>query len=369
MDFKTDSQMTVVANESVPKTQRYDEFSQLSFEKQKDQLVRAFEKRMKHAHNLFYRTELTIGYKNYNVPNSEEFVTFRRTYSHWILDRSYLMQVDILPHGNNSSQQIVTIFFDSKEGITKNYISIKNETGEILQGRIDTAHDPIILENFYTAWLEGNIQPEDFYIFPCILKYQDTWEIELDSRDKMVRLTSVYPPRYIADRYEGKRLLILDPEKDFMPLKEEYRWEATSRNMDNWVEGGFVVDDSQLIDDVWMPLKMTTHYRLKTHPDIIALFKMNVTKIEHGNVTKTDLAIKFPERTSVADMINGISYKTDANGEPIESTIEPLYGLDPSQVKLPEPPKRHLNIVFIIAGILLIVTALYLQFKKRRKSN
>jgi hypothetical protein len=371
IDIKTNSQMTVVANESALKTQRYDEFSQLSFEKQKDRLIRAFEKRMKHARNLFYCTEMTMGHKNYNVSNSEEFVTFRRIYSHWILDRSYLMQVDMLPYGNNSSRQFATTFFDSKEGVTKGFVSIKdetikNETGEILRGLIGTEQDKFYSENYYTSWLDGDLQMEDFYIFPCILKYRDTWEIELDSRDKMVRLTCFLPPRFIAARYEGKRLLILDPEKDFMPLKEEYKWEATSR-VNNWVEGGFVVDDSQIIDDVWMPLKMTIHYRLMTHPDMIMLVKANITKIEHGNVTKTDLAIKFPEKTSVVDAIQGVSYKTDANGEPIESTIEPLYGLDPSQVKLPEPPKRNINIFFIVAGIVLIVISLYLQFKKRRK--
>jgi LPXTG-motif cell wall-anchored protein len=92
-------------------------------------------------------------------------------------------------------------------------------------------------------------------------------------------------------------------------------------------------------------------------------------EIEYDKVTPNDITLLFPENTTVTDAIKGVSYKTDANGEPIESTIQPLYGLDPSQVKLPEPPKRKINIVFIVAGILFIVTALYIHFKKRRTLN
>jgi LPXTG-motif cell wall-anchored protein len=91
-------------------------------------------------------------------------------------------------------------------------------------------------------------------------------------------------------------------------------------------------------------------------------------EMEQGKVTKGDVTMKFPIGTEVTDAIQGISYKTDVDGEPIESTIQPLYGLDPSQVKLPEPPKRKINIVFIVAGSLLIITALYLYFKKRRNN-
>jgi LPXTG-motif cell wall-anchored protein len=97
------------------------------------------------------------------------------------------------------------------------------------------------------------------------------------------------------------------------------------------------------------------------------LWQTKVKDISFGKVSATDTDFKYPEGTDVVDAIKGVHYKTDANGEPIESTIEPLYGLDPSQVKLPEPPKRKINIVFIVAGILLIVTAIYLHFKKRKK--
>ncbi|MDR0704007.1 MAG: LPXTG cell wall anchor domain-containing protein [Planctomycetaceae bacterium] len=102
-------------------------------------------------------------------------------------------------------------------------------------------------------------------------------------------------------------------------------------------------------------------------PDTFSISKVNIHEIEYDKVTPNNITLLFPENTTVTDAIKGISYKTDANGEAIESTIEPLYGLDPSQVKLPEPPKRNINIIFIVAGIVLIVTALYLQFKKRRK--
>jgi hypothetical protein len=81
-------------------------------------------------------------------------------------------------------------------------------------------------------------------------------------------------------------------------------------------------------------------------------------------VNKKDISITFPEGTYVVDSMSGIAYKTDANGEAIQSTIEPLYCLDPSKVQMPEEkPNRTWNDVLIILGLAMIGYSAYLQIK------
>jgi LPXTG-motif cell wall-anchored protein len=91
--------------------------------------------------------------------------------------------------------------------------------------------------------------------------------------------------------------------------------------------------------------------------------------MEYGKVTKKDVTLTFPEGTEVTDAINGISCTTDANGNSIESTIEALYGLAPSQVKMPgQKPNRTWNYALIVLGLLMMGTGVYLYFDKRRRN-
>jgi hypothetical protein len=93
---------------------------------------------------------------------------------------------------------------------------------------------------------------------------------------------------------------------------------------------------------------------------------MEISDIEFGTVTKKDVELLFPEGTEVVDAIRGISYKTDAKGNAIEATIEPLYGLDPAHVaEIPVKKFGLLNYVFAAAGLILIITALCLKFRKK----
>ncbi|MDR2440014.1 MAG: LPXTG cell wall anchor domain-containing protein, partial [Planctomycetaceae bacterium] len=169
---------------------------------------------------------------------------------------------------------------------------------------------------------------------------------------------------------KGEITLFLDPNKYFIPVQGTLRGDVLLEDGRKiWREETFEVEESKLINDIWMPFQLTIRVRTSIRPDFISVTNIVITEMEQGKVTKKDVTFHFPEGTEVTDAIKGVSYKTDANGKPIESTIQPLYGLDPSHVKLPEPPKRKINIVFIVAGILLIVTALYLQFRKRRNKD
>ena len=355
----------------------FDRFATMSNRERTAHLTQVFEKRMKHADNLAYTLESSMGYRKFKEPNTDVVVS-RKVIEHKILKDSYTMQIDAPPDVRGGGyHQLISIFSDGKEGVTKNYLNSPPDTGDAFWGRIDTKEDPITRENYYTAWLNDNFnygyspQPTgDYFLFPGLLRYKDHWKIAVDSIERVVKLSSPYPQVFIADEFVGIRKLTLDPEKGFMPLIEEYRWDAKFQNTNDWYEGGFFVEDSVLVGDVWMPVKVTSYFRTPSHQENEVLIKMNIAEMKQGQVSKSDMSLKFPEGTSVVDAINGIAYKTDARGNPIQSTIEPLYGLDPSQVKMPEPPKSTINMVLMTIGIVMILIGLYIAVMKRlRKSS
>jgi len=104
--------------------------------------------------------------------------------------------------------------------------------------------------------------------------------------------------------------------------------------------------------------------------DHINIHTLQITDVEFGTVKQSDVEIVFPEGTEVVDAINGTFYKTDARGNPIESTMEYLYDFDPSHaaVPLPEPESRTVNYVLMVIGIVLILIALYMMLHQRRRN-
>jgi LPXTG-motif cell wall-anchored protein len=299
-----------------------------------------------------------------------KLTTIKKTIENWTLNKSYLMTVDIIPPNNTITHQTITTSYDATEGISQGFVYLRNPDKLFIEGRIDTKEDRITKMNLYASWLDVDYFDSNFCFFSYLVQHTNEWSIKLNPADKFVYLSTDFPPHYETLSHNGKRTLKLDPEKGFMPMSGESRWDATIvAGRTNWEHYSFHVNESKLTGDVWMPTEITQLFKTGTTLNNSTKMTMKITDMEHGKVTKKDITIQFPEGTSVADAIDGISYKTDANGEPIESTIEPLYGLDPSQVKLPE--KKHskgANYVLIVIGILLIVTAIFLMFWKRRKS-
>jgi hypothetical protein len=366
----------VYANES--RYPNYDQFANLSLKEQKKVLERAFIERIEHSKNIHYRLEYSITFPKLSTdkPDFRKLIKMvnkfedYNVFEHWVRNDTYCMFIDEFETDKSLPTRRIISVFDQGKGVRKG-VQIYHVEKNIPTGRVDTIHDPIVQLNSYLAWIggmSGDLHYKPFYIFIDLLEHRDEWIIETDIDSHLVRLRTVYPPRSTMEQYESKRTLLLDPMKGFMPIDGEFNWHGVDGGYENWEEGGFVVEDSKLVGNVWMPILINEYFRTKVTAQKFTLIKMKISDIEHGQVTNENMTFQFPENTRVVDAIQGVSYKTDANGEPIESTIEPLYGLDPSQVKLPEPPKRNINIVFIVAGVLLIVTALYILLKKRGKN-
>jgi hypothetical protein len=342
----------------------YSEFSKMTPLEQRTVLMNLFKQRIEFSKNLHYRLDISL-----EIQTSQKTAIVKSAIENWILNESYLMNVDLIPDNNTDSHQNITTSYNAKEGVTKSFVRLTNSSGEAIEGRIDTQEDTITKMNFYAAWHKVSYFDDQLCIFHYLVQHQNNWQIDLDTDNELVNLTTNFAPHYETLSHQGKRLLKLDLSKGFLPVQCEAQWDATlTSNVTTWEKHNFIVDKSELIGNVWMPTEITQFFKSGFTPNDSTKIIMKILTIESGKVTKDDITIKFPIGTNITDAIQGISYKIGTNGKPIDSTIEPLHGLDPSQeVKSPEPPKRNINIIFIVAGIVLIVISLYLQFKKRRK--
>jgi hypothetical protein len=359
--------VVILANDTPLKsTNKFDEFFTLSPQEQKLTLKKSFETRLKHMQNIYYCME--VCYYDGKSGN-ESAVPFKTQYRHWQLKKAYRIDVEQIRLSDQTSTHWSRAIFDPEAGEIRSTFK-SDKTSDRVFERIDTSIDPLVWSNRYRCWLNkdillGDVLDDNSFIFSHALSQEDNWDIA-PFENKTIRLVLNYKNQSVVN-CSGKRTLILYTDKDFLPINGHSRWDGFMASGDEWWwEENFNVEKNAEINGIWMPMQISESIERSDNPNFLAVDKIIVSEIEIGNVTESDVFLPFYEGTEVTDAIKGVSYKTDANGEPIESTIEPLHGLDPSQVKLPEPP---INIVFIVAGILLIVTALYLQFRKRRNKN
>ena len=365
----------------------YEQFASSDANSQRNILVKAFEERITHAKNLYYQSTVTLEVrKNIDGKESETVENSRveNVYSHWQLNDDYRMEVEIFRAESHDPIQIVSIQWNAKDGILKNFGKFKRVEGRIF-GRIDTQFDPVIFLNDYvTYWLQGGatetgpvvVVPP--YLFPCLLENVAKWDIVCLPEVKMVQLHFEFEPLYpmgIEDRTSAGTL-VLDPSKNFMPVEGRVRTSFIGGGEERWKTEDFLVETSQLVSHVWMPTTLKTIAQSEALGDVFSTRKVKISGMSHGTVTESDVSLTFPEGTEVTDTINGIAYKTDVHGNPIESTIEPLFDLEPSRADVPlQQPKntgntaRTISNVSIVIGIVIILYVLYLMYMKRRRQH
>jgi len=361
--------------ESVP----YEQFSNLSLVEQKSVLVKAFNERIVHASNLYYRNAIEHEMRKNDNGREGKLAgnPSRRVFSHWQLGKDYKIRREAYLRDPNAPPQVSFSYWNAREGVVKGTFQSEDMPGRIF-GRVDTQYDSVLgLNNCFTFFLAGGGSEEKephLYLFPHLIENESRWVIVSLSEEGKIQLSFEFEPKdvFVGGGDTGKRTLVLDPDKNFMPVRGVMRRTATLEDGELfWREESFYVEESQLVAHVWMPTKLK-YVSQQSRPVALTDFNIrrsNISEISHGNVTKADVTLQFSEGTEVVDVLKGISYKTDARGNPIQSTIEPLYGLDPSQVKMPEPPKSKINLMLMTVGILMIIIGLYLAIVKRLRSS
>ncbi|GEM_PF-2561010 len=341
------------------------EFRQLSLVDQEKLLVSVFEHRLEHAKNIYYEIEVRTGNHEYHNDRVGKLLTATgdENYRHWRLGDSYRMDIErrdpnVKPDQFILNQFILTTVFDSANGVVKSILRFSDDDRII--GRIDVVHDPLTEENRYAYWLDGKHIPMGDYLIRYIVEQKGKYKISFDG--DMVRLTIPWAPALCGEP-SGTRTFDLDPQKGFLPMHGKAHWESKAPNGKSlWRTEKFVVEDSQLVGDVFMPTKLRELICGSSGgADTVSVLETKVTKIEAGTVKPKDLEITFPKGTEVIDVIKGLSYTVGSNGEP--TNVERIVGARP-EFTPPKPPQRKRNTVSILIGTgLLIIVAILIAWK------
>ncbi|MDR1493674.1 MAG: hypothetical protein LBT05_13270 [Planctomycetaceae bacterium] len=358
-------------------SRRFEEFSKFSETQKKKIIIQSFEDRMKKAENIYYKLDLMVGTsKNkQGVPDNQVDFFGKRNYARRQLGKSYKVDMEMFKGIASQPIEWVTSAYNVKKGESRGlFHSILTKNNKF--GLIDTRQDVAATDDIYLLWLQDSFFLEssidrNSHIFVYLLEHKDDWKFFATEKENQIGLEVKFEPDYAFNfsSYDGTLKVILNFTKGFMPESSEIRWNAVWKNNNHdkfWRNEKFLVEKSVKIDDIWTPTQLTRILGSSIVPDVFTISKANIHEIEYGKVTPNDITLIFSENTAVTDAINDISYKTDANGEPIKSTIEPLYGFDPSKIQMPEEQPNRTNYILTVLGLAMMSYAAYLQIKKRR---
>jgi hypothetical protein len=361
-----------------------DEFAALSQSEQHSLIAKNFATWLDATRNMHYTSTRTLTLVKKN--NKEHQQMPKYIHQHWLKDDLYRITTEVLdPTGNRGVVQDYQSAFDKRRGEMRATIKNPLPDGSVrLNARIDTVQDPTIMHNPFVSWLSDKfvasetqrVRFDDFYLFPLVLKQRSKWEIVLLPEKQQIKLIVPFElefPFQRGTRQVGQKTLFLDPQKGFLPVLIDAYWEELPKPPGTMFQTvRYTVEESEKFGSVWVPT--TLQYEIlasSSIPDQINVYTMQITNVEFGTVIDSDVAIIFPEGTEVVDAIKGITYKTDARGNPIESTMEYLYDFDPSggNMPLPENKPENNNYVLLAVGIVMILVAIYMMFQKRRNAS
>lgn len=280
-----------------------------------DEVIAAFENRMKNARNIRYKVEMATDVHHDNngqIGKLRSRIPLAR-YEYWQFDDSN-RQDSVLTNSDGSSS-IFSANFDAVRGVGMTRSGIASRP----RGYIDSSRDPLMENNRYRFWL--NIRDwgkkDSEYIFNYFLDHQETAQFAEDLEDGLLKVTTDYKPLWHSATCEGERILWLDPQKAFLPIRGFFEWKNLKSGLHR-VER-LEVTESSLVGDLWMPVGIKEHIRTSYSDGstIHNLHTLRVTDIVLGKVTPVDLEIQFLPETYFADAIKGIGYIGDQKGNPL----------------------------------------------------
>jgi hypothetical protein len=354
-----------------------EEFSRLALADQRALLARVFQHRLDHAHNIYY--ELESRYQAYENHNGEPgkadpgAAGSRVQYRHWRLGNSYRM--DRNAYRSVESQEVVewvSFGFNGGEGVGRGRVQLYEHQGEKKTlrafGRIDTQQDTLTLDR-YIFWLDGVYPDEETYLFRYLLRCAPELEIKVPVADGKVQLVVGWKPgKPIYAKRPGKRTLLLDPQRGFLPVRVESRVDdgVDEHGKHLWWAGTLTVDQSKLVGDVWMPTIVTDRTSSCALPEVLSCVVFRVSQIEQGRVKPADLEVPFTKGMQVVDAIKDVTYFTDEKGNPL-GKITPLRGSPGAAVPLKASKSWIWRWSIGLVGLGFVLTcAALLRFRGRK---
>lgn len=343
-------------------------FSRLSSADQRALLVRVFERRLEHAGNLQYEVDLQYRFfENANgAPGRRKEFSVHRVCRQWQLGGSYRLDSDMYLPEAASPHKWTATSYNAQEGVGR--FTLRQKGLERAFGRIDSRHDNLLEDNRFCLWLNGTYPHKEDYLFRYLLDHQSEFVVKAPVDGGHVELVVGYQPWW-ADKSGGQRVFLLDPNKGFLPIRGDSRWDAPpSGGHDNWRIERFTVEESQLVGDVWLPVRITEQLAGSPAPDNFTVLEMTVSRLEYGRVTPADLVVPFTEDMQVVDAIKGVTYVTDSDGNPA-GRIERVMGAPPPDRLKESQRLTQGSVVAIVAsvvGIGILIGALLLRRRRTK---
>ncbi|MGO9112544.1 MAG: M56 family metallopeptidase [Thermoguttaceae bacterium] len=315
-----------------------EDFSRLSAADQRSLLVHVFQRRLEQSHNLYYEVEESWKfYENHNgelgTPRKDNPES-RCRYRHWRLRDSFRVDQKRYENPNDAEPSYCSSCgLNSAEGVARNTgIDLRGKTPP--HGQVQYPY-PDDCSDRYIYWFDRkDPRPNPIlgeYLFPYLISHQEQFDIKSPIAGGKVQLTVPWQPWWTT-KPGGKREYILDPEKGFLPVRCDSRWDDATlvRGKPQWRIEKLAVGESRLVGDVWMPTKLTDETIVSHMSDMIAVCEMKVSRVEPGTVRPGDLFVPFTGGMQIHDTIEGVTYVTDAAGNaaaPIK--LEPNWKSEP----------------------------------------
>jgi hypothetical protein len=304
-----------------------DEFVQLAEADQKSLLASAFEHRLQHAKNIHYEALMLINISEYDAETEKPGKILQRLngsrLSHWVLEDSSRMDTDRGGADVSKPLQFAAVGFNAASGVVRSTVHFNDRERSF--GRIGVKMDQINNFNRYSYWLNGERISQGDLIIRDLLDSRAQYRIEVPAASDRVHLTIPWTPYGSS----GSRTFLLDPEKGFLPVHGKGRWELDrSTGKKSWRTEEFIVVESQLVEDVWMPTRLKEVIRASTLDDTKAnVYDITVSEIEAGTVTPEDVEVPFSIGMEIVDSIEGVAYVIGPMGE--RTRVQPLVDQKP----------------------------------------
>ena len=297
------------------------EFRDLDDANRRELIASSFESRLEKTRNFRYSCRQTIRTQRLHdgVLGKIVWPGLMNVYHRSRIGESYRLHTVQFGEdlSGKSKLQEVQSGFNSSEGIST--VALHRGDGKVF-GRIDTKHDTMVVDDRYSYWLTGPEVTAAEFQFPYLLAHKDRWVLNTADPEGLITLEVPWMPFHNRDKSFGWRHVWLDPEKGFMPVRGDARWEESP---DSWRTEQFTVKEAEAVDGLWMPMHIVEVVDAssggESRKGIAGVYEMTVEALEFGNVTEMDLEVVFPAGTEVVNAIEGVTYFLGDAGERLKS--------------------------------------------------
>jgi hypothetical protein len=337
----------------------------------------ALEYRLSRCRNIHFVLDHRVGLCAFGeqVPSETTLLLKHEQVECWAIGYTFRIDKEDRDRETGARKYVRIDSYDAETGVVK-YLGMKPD-GSDKYAAIDSRMQRQAFSAPYIYWLnmpDQHLYIGEFFIAKIVAQI-NTWQVRV-LPDGLVELVCDWSLILNKDA-AGKLTYTLDPVKGFLPISCHGRWKnPTPKPNANHIqyELRFVVDESTLVSDLWMPTKLRDATCLNDDKAKGNLHIQTVKTVELGSTKESDVRLPFSQGTSVQDRLRGITFKVGPNGE--EETPQTLYmtlpnpAADKDQTAGLRKAPNELRWIYIALGNVITIGMFgYLIIRRRHASR